>query len=106
MEQLTLEPILRPARPRTRAGDPGTSRAAAATVDRLPTLKRLILDALRARPMTDEELIEALRRAGVMGSPSGIRSRRAELVEDGLVVETGSHRPTETGRQATVWGVR
>ena len=101
-EQLTLEP----ARPRTRHADPATSHRAAATVVRTSALKQLILDALAARPMTDEELIDELTLAGVHASPSGVRSRRAELVDEGRVHETGRTRSTRMGRDATVWASR
>ena len=102
MEQLTLEP----ARPRTRHDDPATSHLAGASVPRTTALKAVIIDALRARPSTDEELVDRLERAGVKASPSGVRSRRAELVEAGFVIESGQVRPTRMGRDATVWAVR
>jgi hypothetical protein len=39
-------------------------------------------------------------------SVSGIRTRRAELVEAGTVYDTGETRPTISGRAAIVWDVR
>ena len=36
-------------------------------------------------------------------NPSTQRPRRIELVQQGLVRDSGSTRPTRSGRQATVW---
>lgn len=52
-------------------------------------------------PMTDERLVERVE--GL--SPSGSRSRRAELVELGLLVDTGHRVQGKTGRQMVVWGL-
>lgn len=43
---------------------------------------------------------------GVRQSSSGIRSRRAELAANGLVVDTGRTVRTASNRKATVWAVR
>jgi hypothetical protein len=93
-----------PARPRTKRDHPETSWQAARTVARTSHLKRAILDALTARPMTDSELVGWLR-AGAFphASESGIRSRRAELVEEQLVTDTGLRRLTPAGRESAVW---
>jgi hypothetical protein len=61
-----------------------------------------------AVPMTDEELVaryEGLADAGLapMASPSGIRSRRSELVHAGMVVDNRERRKLRTGRNAIVW---
>jgi hypothetical protein len=96
-----------PSRPVTRTGDPATSHQAAATVARTSALKVAILAALEDRQLTDGELVAYLRR-GLFphASESGIRSRRAELVAEGLVVDTRLRRLTPAGRETTVWGRR
>lgn len=60
-------------------------------------------------PLTDEKLIEKyalwrLHHVWPMQSPSGIRSRRAELVRLGLVVADGEGR-TAAGRKCSKWRV-
>ena len=47
---------------------------------------------------TDEEIIDA-----IGGNPSGIRPRRIELVQAGLVRDSGKRRATRSGRQAVIW---
>ena len=68
-----------------------------------PTLRGKVYAALCARSdgMIDEELQAAL---GM--NPSTQRPRRIELVEMGLVVDSGETRKTASGRAATVWKVR
>jgi len=78
-----------------------TSREAADLVRRAPTLRQQVLRAIVAsgrRGMTDEELQEELHI-----NPSTQRPRRIELVDAGLVVDSGQTRPTRSGRQAVVW---
>jgi len=58
--------------------------------------------------MTDEELYTSYGKAVIAGlapmaSPSGVRSRRAELVVLGLVEDTGLRRKLVSGRNAIVW---
>jgi len=58
--------------------------------------------------MTDEELFTCYTKAVAAGlapiaSPSGVRSRRAELVVLGLVEDTGTKRKLVSGRNAIVW---
>jgi hypothetical protein len=54
-------------------------------------------------PMTDEELVDRL--GGVMSS-SGARTRRCELVDIGLVFDTGQRVVLRSRRRAIVWGAR
>jgi predicted ArsR family transcriptional regulator len=85
-----------------RRTDPETSHAAAAS------LKAETLSAQRARvydylkqygPMTDAMLV-----AGILKmSPSGLRTRRSELVRMGLVEDTGRRERLRSGRKAIVW---
>lgn len=69
---------------RARAGDPATSKAAAASVAKLRASQKLVLRAFVVYgDMDDGELKEALgpmlKDAGLKMSDSGIRSRRSEL---------------------------
>jgi hypothetical protein len=73
--------------PHARTLDPSTSHAAALSVSRITGTKEAILSILTS-PMTDVELIDRYYAKSDLGiaptaSPSGIRSRRAELVEQG-----------------------
>lgn len=56
-------------------------------------------------PSTDEHLVAVHRacRELLPQSPSGIRSRRAELVELGMVRDSGRRERTLSGRRAIVW---
>lgn len=98
-----------------RRSDPDTSKHAARQGhDDRPTLtasRSAVLSALRAAgPSTDEALVafyrvEQAREGSLLPrqSDSGIRSRRAELVDARLVVDTGERRPTVSGRPSKVW---
>jgi hypothetical protein len=57
------------------------------------------------RPATDEELTARLADLwpDQRVSPQSIRSRRAELVRPGLVIDSGTTRPTQYGQSASVW---
>lgn len=90
---------------KARATDPQTSHDAAESVDRVTETQEYILRALR-RPRADVELVEAYRnfKRAPRASESGIRSRRAELVDRGLVVDTGRRVRLDSGRYAIVWG--
>lgn len=52
-------------------------------------------------PMTDEELLAQ----GDYISPSGVRSRRAELVAKGLLEFSGEFGLTKAGRRSRIWRV-
>lgn len=90
---------------KARVTDPVTSHEAAESVDRITETQEFILRALR-RPRPDVELVEAYRnyKSAPRASESGIRSRRAELVDRGLVVDTGRRVRLDSGRYAIVWG--
>lgn len=95
---------------RSRKTDPWTSFAAGASVKDLSETKRTILSLLFSESVTDEQLIVRYRKMADLGiaphaSDSGIRSRRAELVDAGLVhaVDVGRSR---FGRSSLVWGVK
>jgi hypothetical protein len=90
---------------KARKTDPSTSHDAAASVDNITKTQEYVLKALR-RPRADVELVEAYRafKTAPRASESGIRSRRAELVDRGLVVDTGRRVRLDSGRFAIVWG--
>lgn len=95
--------------PHARRTDPTTSFQAAASVKNVTETQKNIL-LLLSMPMTDDQLIDAFYQfADANGwkkaSPSGIRSRRAELVAAGLVKDTGERAKSWSGRQSIVWRV-
>lgn len=85
-----------------RTTDPETSHEAAETVD-VRTSQAEVLRLLELGPATDEELAGRAYRKGVRMSPSGLRSRRAELVDKGLAEHTGEHKLTKAKRRTRVW---
>jgi hypothetical protein len=92
--------------PRARNTDPQTSHDAADSVKNVTLTQAAVLKILK-RPRTDPQLIEAYRKLKrvPLASESGIRTRRAELVDKGLVADTGQRATTPFGRRATVWGL-
>lgn len=95
--------------PNARTSDPTTSFEAAGSVRNITETQSNIL-LLLTLPMTDDELVDAFDRFASsngwkLASPSGIRSRRAELVAAGLVKDTGERRKSWSGRQSIVWTV-
>jgi hypothetical protein len=95
--------------PHARLTDPGTSHEAADSVGNLTETKKAIFYILKY-PRTDAELVESYntlvqRNEAPRASESGIRSRRAELVEDGLVMDTGHRAKSPSGRNMIVWAI-
>ena len=89
-----------------RATDPETSHAAAASVGDVRTSQMYVYSVLKAfGPCTDEELVDIYEHLPNVDpqSPSGLRTRRAELVRLGLVEYTGEKRAISTGRMARIW---
>lgn len=87
-----------------RKTDPATSHAAAASIEpeKIRALRARVLAELQARgPMDDTTLVAAIEPEGY--SPSGIRTRRAELVDLGAVEDTGLRQKLASGRMAIVW---
>jgi len=85
-----------------RSTDPGTSWAAAKslTSDTIRESQTTVLMSLiHYGPMTDTRLVEVT--PGL--SPSGVRTRRKELVDMGLVENTGEVTVLVSGRKAIVW---
>lgn len=91
--------------PHARTTDPQTSHDAARSVTNISPLKQVITELLDT-PMTDPELFVRIGyRYSAPVTESGVRSRRAELVRDGRVKDTGSRQKLESGRSAIVWGL-
>lgn len=89
---------------RARRGDPSTSHEAAASLGDVRASQALVLGLLRTYgPSTDEQLAALATMAGVVMSPSGLRTRRHELVTLALVEPSGEQRVMSTGRRALVW---
>lgn len=93
--------------PFARHTDPQTSHDAAKSVKDVSKTQEAILTCL-TWPRTDDELIDvyygmADANGWKQASPSGIRSRRAELVRRGLVEDTGGRIKLPSGRFAIVW---
>lgn len=93
--------------PNARRTDPKTSHDAAKSVNGITATKAYILRALKKKARTDVQLLEAYRnyKTAPLASESGIRTRRAELVDMGLVVDTGVRETLPSGRKAIVWGL-
>ena len=85
-----------------RRTDVWSSHEAAASVTRIRESQKAVLYFLAGRsPMTDEELVANYN--GLQQSPSGLRTRRSELVELGKVRDSGQRRVLRSGRRAIVW---
>ena len=90
---------------KARTNDPVTSHLAAESVKDVTATQEYVLRALR-RSRTDVELVQAYNnlKTAPKASESGIRSRRAELVRKGMVIDTGRRVRLDSGRYAIVWG--
>lgn len=96
-----------------RRTDPDTSHQAAASLgsEKIRRSQAEVLELLReVGPVTDAALVHLYEaRISVGGSlpqsPSGIRTRRRELVELGKVRDTGARVRLPSGRLAAVWEV-
>ena len=93
-----------PAWTRHRSGDPDTSREAAESVKMRKNQKE-VYEALALGPATDQQLTARIWQGGSVQSPSGIRTRRSELVMLGYVKDSGERRTLASGRKAIVWEV-
>jgi len=97
--------------PSTRTAMPETSHEAEASITNTRAIYAAIMHILSTEgPMTDTTLRErykSLRRENGWGpiAESTIRARRAELVDRGLVMDTGDTQRLTTGRRSTVWGM-
>lgn len=93
--------------PRARRTDPATSHDAAASVRNMTQTHRALLALISLEgPLTDEALLLLWNdRIAERISPSGLRTRRAELVDLGLVRDSGQRKPLESGRAAIAWEI-
>src|SRR5690606_41528330 len=80
-----------------------TRRPPRSTLFPYTTLFRSILEIIAERPRTDEEVYAVVVARGLRISVSGTRTRRRELVDAGLVQESGQYKLTEAGRRTIVW---
>lgn len=88
--------------------DPETSREAAGSVEGLREKQKAVLRILKGyRELCDERLLLAYRMSGFQEScpqsDSGLRTRRAELVRKGLIMDSGLRVKTLSGRNSIVW---
>jgi len=94
-----------------RRTDPATSHEAAASIvsDKIRASQDAVLKILaRYGPLTDERIAEVYRLHGESmrlpaQSPSGLRTRRKELVDRGLVVDSGGSARSASGRRVIIW---
>jgi hypothetical protein len=91
-------------RAKARHSDPHTSHDAARSLSagELRDSQKAVLGHFRRfGPMTDTDLITVY--VGSPQSRSGLRTRRSELVDRGLIEDTGARKKLPTGRNAIVW---
>ena len=86
-----------------RREDPETSWKAAKSIqaEKIRESQMMILRVLRFGAFTDEEIYGQIP-MGTM-SPSGARTRRKELVDQGFVIDSGQRKRTRAGRKTIVW---
>lgn len=107
--QHTLFDHLPDSEPRARHSDPDTSHAAAASVRRIADTHRALLALFEWHPaMTDEQILDQYTTLRTMmdwprQSPSGLRTRRSELVQAGLIGDSGQRARTTSGRACIIW---
>lgn len=91
------------ARELARRSDPPTSKAAAEQiVHDIPRIREAVERSIKSFGKvgcTDQMLEECLRKL----SPSSVRTRRAELVRDGVVRDSGLTARTSSNREAIIW---
>lgn len=94
-----------------RITDPETSHDAAKSLraEDLSETKQAILKILKYKDLNDDQIYQLFFQGAELGywkhaSVSGVRSRRAELVRDGLVSRKGKSE-TRFGRTCLIWGL-
>lgn len=94
--------------PVARTTDPETAHKAAKSVraDTVTKAQKLILEILKGGPATDEQIFAALTVRGFQISTSGSRTRRKELQDAGLVVDSLKRGKTSSGRDSILWRVK
>lgn len=90
-----------------RTSDPDTSWQAAESVTpvTLTRTRTRILQLLSFADLTDEQLLEVVWTRERIASRSGTQTRRRELVDAGLVEDTGRRVRGSTGRSMIVWRI-
>lgn len=87
-----------------RRSDPKESHLAAASVVHIRESQAQILDLLQTYgSMMDDEIYTMMKHAGNPISPSGQRTRRHELVQKGLVIDSGITRILPSKRRSICW---
>lgn len=87
-----------------RISDPTTSHDAAASVTNYISVQHAILDVVaRWGPLTDEAIADHVSRLPMKTTPSGLRTRRKELVELGMLRANPRKVRISTGRLSTRW---
>lgn len=90
--------------PVARRTDPRTSHAAAHSVTNLTERREAVLYILGVIGRgTDEEIAANYPDGMIPQSPSGLRTRRKELVDAGYVCDSHLRRRLRSGREAIVW---
>lgn len=85
---------------------PATSSRAYLNARAGTDISAAVLELIRSRPMTDDELVAAYHDAGhPTRTPQRIRSTRAELAKAGIVRAVG-RRASALGNPASIWAVR
>lgn len=102
-DPVKMAAIARRTRARARSTDPGTSHEAAASVGDLTEAQQKVLEIITEHPRTDEEIYAVVVARGIQMSVSGTRTRRSELVDAGLVEDSGQRKMTSAGRRTIVW---
>lgn len=90
----------------TRKGDPWTSQAAPSDKTTRDTIRKAVYRIFeKYGRLTDEELVNIYLSKDNFpkATAQGIRSRRAELVREGLIEEEGSLGVTVSGRRCLYW---
>jgi len=92
------------ANPIARTTDPATSWKAATSVKKktINQAMEIILFLLHKQPFTDEEIYDYKFLVENSISPSGMRTRRNELLQAGLIVSCGEGK-TKSGRSCHKW---
>jgi hypothetical protein len=91
-------------RAKARRSDPHTSHDAARSLSpgEIRASQRVVLHHFhKLGPMTDTDLVNVY--VGPPQSRSGLRTRRRELADRGLIENTGVRKKLPTGRNAIVW---